>query len=218
MQISNWISQVEELNRVVADGTNVNLNRIDVTFKSLSMADGTTVDASGNIVFSWGDNIPSGSGYAVRSIFVRKSALAGSTPSLYINLGDATAASFLPTIGFEQQPNLAAATPVTVTISKAGSSYITSIADVVFNLPDITTCPYGMRLTFVNNSVSAGAGTAISPSTLDQIVGLGITPADNKDLINTAATDVAGDFVTLVGDGANVWYVTASRGIWAREA
>jgi hypothetical protein len=41
--------------------------------------------------------------------------------------------------------------------------------------------------------------------------------ADDKDAINTAATDRVGDSLTLVGDGVDGWYVVGVTGTWARE-
>jgi hypothetical protein len=58
----------------------------------------------------------------------------------------------------------------------------------------------------------------LSPAAADLITGVLATPVDNKDLINTKATSMVGDEVTVVGGDANGWNVTAIRGIWAREA
>ncbi len=65
--------------------------------------------------------------------------------------------------------------------------------------------------------MSATTGLQIDPQSADQIIDVDITPADNKDLINTAATDAKGDQVTIIGDGDAGWYVTNKIGTWARE-
>lgn len=77
----------------------------------------------------------------------------------------------------------------------------------------------------VNDSGPFGAvsnGTVavnVSPNASDLIAGGEIaTAADNKDYINTKATSVVGDEVTLVGNGTTGWNVTSQTGIWAREA
>jgi len=44
------------------------------------------------------------------------------------------------------------------------------------------------------------------------------TPVDNKDLINTKATAMVGDEVTVTGGDATGWNVTSINGVWAREA
>lgn len=62
------------------------------------------------------------------------------------------------------------------------------------------------------------AGISVSPAALDQIIGNGFTPADDKDAINTKATSVVGDEITLVGGDANGWVLTLVKGIWARQA
>lgn len=59
---------------------------------------------------------------------------------------------------------------------------------------------------------------AVSPVAADQIAGLGITAADNKDLLNTKATARVGDEVQLIGNGAAGWSVAGAKGTWAREA
>jgi len=67
-------------------------------------------------------------------------------------------------------------------------------------------------------ATSTGAGHALSPAAADLIRGNGFTPADNKDAICSQATSRIGDSMTIVGDGADGWYVTSVTGTWAREA
>jgi hypothetical protein len=76
----------------------------------------------------------------------------------------------------------------------------------------------GMTFRFRNAGADAAVGISLSPNAVDKIMGVGLTSADNKDLINTKATAKKGDFVTLVGDGVNGWYVQELVGTWAREA
>lgn len=70
--------------------------------------------------------------------------------------------------------------------------------------------------------VSGGAfgtqATTIDPAAADMILGPDITGADNKDLINTKATQRRGDYVVLIAGDADGYMVTEMRGIWAREA
>jgi hypothetical protein len=70
----------------------------------------------------------------------------------------------------------------------------------------------------VKTAATSGNGHQISPVAADKIIDTAITPADDKDLINTQATGKAGDSVTLVGDGVDGWLVVAKTGTWAREA
>jgi len=70
--------------------------------------------------------------------------------------------------------------------------------------------------------VSGGAfgtqATTIDPAAADMILGPDITGADNKDLINTKATQRRGDYVVLIAGDADGYMVIQKRGVWAREA
>lgn len=104
----------------------------------------------------------------------------------------------------------------TVTREDSGAIFYATAADVVFTLPATEA---GLEFTFIVGVASGATGVAISPAAVDKLTGRGIaTPADDKDLINTGATDVVGDSVTIRGDGVDGWYVVDSEGIWAREA
>lgn len=75
-------------------------------------------------------------------------------------------------------------------------------------------------------ATGAAAGTVsngtvavnVSPQAADKISGYALTPADNKDLINTKATSVVGDEVHLIADGVDGYTVVRANGTWAREA
>jgi hypothetical protein len=75
----------------------------------------------------------------------------------------------------------------------------------------------GYAFTLVNAGTDGAVALTISPNANDKIMGAGLTSADNKDIVNTKATAKTGDRVTLVGDGANGWFVTEMVGTWARE-
>jgi hypothetical protein len=80
----------------------------------------------------------------------------------------------------------------------------------------------GMQFTFLVKQLPGAGVHAISPAAADKIFGPGLTAADNKDLQASAAADAVGDFVTLTGDGADGWFITAigeaTPDNWAREA
>jgi len=77
----------------------------------------------------------------------------------------------------------------------------------------------GLRFTvIVKGLAGGGAGHAVSPVAADKIMGNGFTSADNKDAICSAASDREGDAITLVGDGADGWFIESVTGTWAREA
>lgn len=110
-------------------------------------------------------------------------------------------------------------TSYTVLASESGATFVSSAADVVFTLPATAA---GLVYRFINGSVSAGTGLSVSPNASDKIMGsigsVAITSADDKDLINTGATDVLGDSLTLMGDGVDGWYIIHGTGVWARQA
>ena len=75
----------------------------------------------------------------------------------------------------------------------------------------------GITVTVANAGSFGTVGVTIAPNAVDQINGNDITAADDKDLVNTKATAQRGDFVTLVADGTDGWFVTAQRGTWTRQ-
>jgi hypothetical protein len=63
---------------------------------------------------------------------------------------------------------------------------------------------------------SQGTYCDISPNSSDKIVGLGSAGTDDKDLQMANASD--GDYVRLLGDGADGWFVLEARGAYTRES
>lgn len=110
------------------------------------------------------------------------------------------------------------ATPHTLTHKDSGKLIVISVADCVVNLPAMAPELAGCNFEIVVLLTSATTGLSISPSALDKIQGKAITALDNKDYINTQATEAVGDLVRLVGDGTLGWIVTDERGTWARES
>lgn len=102
----------------------------------------------------------------------------------------------------------------TLTAADSGKVFLAGAVDLVFTLPSTVS---GLVYTIVVKTVSASTGCSVSPAAADQIVGNGFTVADDKDAINTAATDAVGDSITVVGDGSVGWYITNVAGTWARE-
>jgi hypothetical protein len=76
----------------------------------------------------------------------------------------------------------------------------------------------GIQLTLVNAGSFGTVALTISPNANDKIQGNDVTAADNKNYVNTKATAKRGDFVTLLADGTDGWFILAQRGTWAREA
>lgn len=111
-------------------------------------------------------------------------------------------------------PTVLKAAAYTVLASESGTTFIVTAADVKFTLPSTAA---GLRYTFIVKTLSTTTGCQLSPAAADKIMGNGFTAADNKDAINTAATDAEGDMMTLVGDGVDGWLIEAVLGTWARE-
>ena len=99
----------------------------------------------------------------------------------------------------------------TLTEADSGTTYRINVADTVFTLPSTKA---GIWYAFVVDTLSATTGCSLDPAAADNING----GTDNKDLINTAATDVVGDSVILVADGDEGWLTVSMHGIWAAEA
>jgi hypothetical protein len=99
----------------------------------------------------------------------------------------------------------------TLTDADSGTVYRVNVADAVFTLPSTEA---GLIYHFVIDTVSSGTGCSLSPAAADNINGGTV----NKDLINTAGTDVKGDSVTLMADGDEGWLTIGMHGIWAAES
>lgn len=112
----------------------------------------------------------------------------------------------------------ATATPITLTARDRDVTVVAAVADLVINLPPAGRGTKGNIVRVEVETLSTGTGCSLSPTSVDQIHGTGITAADNKDLINTAATDAVGDAAELVCDGDQGWRITNLVGTWARQA
>lgn len=101
-----------------------------------------------------------------------------------------------------------------VTVAESGTTFFLKAVDLKMTLPATAA---GLTYTFVVHTVSASTGAQIDPAAADAIMGNGLTSVDDKDLINTPATDAEGDSVTIVGDAVDGWWITAINGTWAKE-
>jgi len=90
--------------------------------------------------------------------------------------------------------------------------------DAVFTLPAASAATKGVWYEFECGALSTGTGLSISPAAADHIRGNGLTSVDNKDLINTGATDRLGDSVDLYCDGVDGWVISGIVGTFAKEA
>jgi hypothetical protein len=116
-------------------------------------------------------------------------------------------------VGEVREVNLAAASQSLVK-SQTHQIFI-CVVDAVMTLPLCSTELKGVGYTFVCGALSAGTGLDVTPQAADNIYGAGLTAVDDESIINSGATDVVGDQVTLVCDGTN-WLVTNIIGTWAK--
>lgn len=120
------------------------------------------------------------------------------------------------TLGHARTVNLAAATQ-TLTAAQSGEKFVGAV-DAVFTLPAAAAATKGVWFEFECGAVSAGIGLSISPAAADHIRGNGLTSTDDKDLINSGATDRLGDMVQIYCDGLDGWVIERIIGTWAKEA
>lgn len=92
------------------------------------------------------------------------------------------------------------------TAALAGLSVIVRLAGV-----PVTNGPAG---TGANESV----GHEIAPHSSDLIVGRGVTGTADKSLLMVKASQIVGDYVKLVCNGVDTWYIQEMRGAWTFEA
>jgi hypothetical protein len=118
--------------------------------------------------------------------------------------------------GIRRVVNLAAATQ-DLTAAQSGQRFVGAV-DAVFTLPAAAAATKGVEYEFETGAVSGGTGLSISPAAADHIRGNGLTSTDDKDLINTGATDRLGDSVRIYCDGVDGWVIEAVVGTWAKQA
>lgn len=118
--------------------------------------------------------------------------------------------------GIRLKVNLAAATQ-TLTAAQSGEKFVGAV-DAVFTLPAAGAGTKGVWYDFEAGALSAGVGLSLSPNAADHIRGNGLTSVDNKDLINSGASDRLGDEVRVYCDGVDGWVIDRIIGTWAKEA
>ena len=104
----------------------------------------------------------------------------------------------------------------TLSETDSGKVFEIGATDVVATLPALSGLGgRSIEYKFIVTTVSATTGFSISPAAADSIN----NGTDNKDLINTAATDAVGDCVTVHSDANGVtWLAVVNAGTWAAEA
>ena len=126
--------------------------------------------------------------------------------------------------GISAPKNVAATSGATKVLatSESGSVFVqtASSGTTTYTLPAAAA---GLTYTFVCGN--AGGEILITPATGDAIVtkihsaqdGTALAPAAGTGIKNTAATNVAGDSITLVALDTTTWYGTSIIGLWASQ-
>lgn len=127
-----------------------------------------------------------------------------------------------PTGGLLRQVEATTAETEAVAVADSGRVYVQtrSSTTVTYTLPAAAA---GLTYTFVCGD--AGSEILITPAAGDAIVtkihaaqdGTALAPAAGTGIKNTAATNVAGDSITLVALDATTWYGTSIIGLWASQ-
>lgn len=149
--------------------------------------------------------------------------LSGTTTLATAALTNVTAAAFSGvTSGVRGATVVTNADTISPGAGDSGTMYVCtkSSATQVFTLPAAATA--GLRYTFVCNHASGeirvgvATGDAIIGKTHGAENGTGLISTTTTGLLlNTAATNVVGDFCTLQSDGVNSWFMTAVAGVWS---
>lgn len=107
----------------------------------------------------------------------------------------------------------------TLDVEDTGKIFLCATDGVNFTLRSMTQTDMGCgyTVTLVNTGADGVVDIKVTPATGDKIMGIGLTAADEKHVINTQGTAKKGDYVTLMADGTLGYYVVASAGTWTRE-
>lgn len=170
------------------------------------------LEASGDLTAKGGDVIVGSTDISETEISPLDGVTAGQAAASKAVIADAN----VQVSGLRRTVNLAAATQ-TLTAAQSGQRFVGAV-DVVFTLPAAAAGTKGVWYEFECGALSAGVGLSISPAAADNIRGNGLTAVDNKDLINSGASDRLGDMVRIYCDGVDGWVIEAIIGTWAKEA
>ena len=107
-----------------------------------------------------------------------------------------------------------------------GNDHNVATDAITIGLPLITSGSLGSTVFFRNTGADAAVKLVISPKDTNKIIG-SITLAASvfaasgvldKDVINTKATALKGDWIALRAVSLTEWYIIGGQGIWASEA
>lgn len=104
----------------------------------------------------------------------------------------------------------------------SGKIYIVGADAKTATLPSSATVGAGVMYGFINGGADGSYGFTISPNAADKIMGIfgniRMSGTDDKDLVNTKASARRGDWMVVVSDGVDGWYIYGGDGIWTEES
>jgi hypothetical protein len=103
----------------------------------------------------------------------------------------------------------------TLALEESGPVSVTSAAGaVVLTLPATVV---GLSYTVYVIADSANA-VSLSPNASDRIEGMNLNSAHSDDKDFVLAAPKKGDYIQIIGDGVNGWFVLEGSGVWTRQA
>jgi len=103
----------------------------------------------------------------------------------------------------------------TVGAEDSGVTYLIANNSLVATLPATAAgLQYRFIMTTAGLSTATQAGFKIKPVTADAINGNGLTSVDGDRLRCAATADREGDFVSVIADGSDGWFITSISGTW----
>lgn len=101
----------------------------------------------------------------------------------------------------------------TTTTAASGTTFIcNSTTSIIVTLPSTQA---GLRYRMIVEGVTGSGGHGFSPAAADKVQGTGLSKADDADLVCTYSGDALGNFVDIIGDGIDGWWIVGSSGTWA---
>ena len=148
---------------------------------------------------------------------------ASGTTTLAGNTSVTGAAAFTnSTSGIRRTVSVTTADTIAITADDSGKVYFATKASAtqVFTLPTAATA--GLQYTFVCGHADGEIHVAVTGAQdiagkthgAENATGI-ISTATTGLLKNTAASNVVGDFATLVSDGVSRWYMVTVAGVWS---
>jgi len=105
---------------------------------------------------------------------------------------------------------------LTLDVEDSGKVIHNATDEVVITLP-VTATGQSVEFIIQCDAADTTVATSINPNGDDKIQGMNIAGTNDKDLINTKATQNRGDYVILQGGHADGYCIVEKRGVWATE-